>query len=92
MATPKFREGQRVVVLPDSNNSSVRAGIYTIIRVMPAEPDGIQYRAKSDMDTHERVLREALLRPATGALPATLPGGTARSTPSDKQSHRKRQP
>ena len=54
MAAPKFRQGDRVVLLQDDNNRSARSAVYTITRVMPASPEGIQYRAKNAMDTHER--------------------------------------
>jgi len=36
---------------------------------MPVEPDGISYRATNELDTHERVLREAQLRPALTEAP-----------------------
>ncbi|HKM63474.1 MAG TPA: hypothetical protein VJY39_13395 [Acidisphaera sp.] len=65
MAAPKFRQGDRVVLLQDDNNRNARTGVYTITRVMPASPEGIQYRAKNAMDTHERVLPEAQLRAAS---------------------------
>ena len=64
MAAPKFRQGDRVV-LQGSNNRNARSGVYTITRVMPTSPEGIQYRAKNAMDTHERVVPEAQLRPAS---------------------------
>jgi hypothetical protein len=64
MSPPKFHQGDRVVVIQNQNNPNVRPGVYTITRVMPASADGFQYRAKSAMDTHERVLPEAQLRPA----------------------------
>ena len=86
MASPKFHPGERVVVSPDSGNSNVRPGIYTITRVMPASPDGIQYRAKNEMETHERVLHEEQLRPAVDSLRET-----ARSVSGVEETHLKRQ-
>ena len=65
MAAPKFRQGDRVVLLQDDNNRNARSIVYTIKRVMPASPEGIQYWAKNDMDTHEPVLPEAQLQPAS---------------------------
>jgi hypothetical protein len=62
--SPKYRPGDRVIVPMDRSNVSMRPGIYTITRVMPASPEGIRYRAKNEMDTHERVLDEAQLQPA----------------------------
>jgi hypothetical protein len=52
MSPPKYRQGDRVVVLPERGNPSVRPGVYTITRVMPASPDGLQHRARNEMDTH----------------------------------------
>ena len=94
MSPPKYRQGERVVVLPERGNPSTRPGIYTITRVLPVSPDGIQYRAKNEMDTHERVLEEAQLRPASGVAPLTVAEGlreTARPTSGREQAHRKRQ-
>jgi hypothetical protein len=94
MSPPKYRQGDRVVVLPERGNLSVRPGIYTITRVMPTSPDGIQYRAKNEMDTHERVLQEAQLQPVSGVAPLTTAEGrreTVRPTSGREQAHRKRQ-
>lgn len=64
MALHKFAVGDRVELLPDRLNLNVRPGIYTIIRAMPVTSQGCQYRAKSKLDSHERVLDEAHLRTA----------------------------
>ena len=63
MANPKFHVGDHVSVLPDHHNSNVRPGMYTIVKVMPLTGPGWQYRAKNNMDPHERVLDEVLLHP-----------------------------
>lgn len=73
MMRPRYRPGDRVLVLPDRDNSNVRPGAYTITRVMPASPDGIQYRVKNEMDTHERVLREEQLQPGSDVALAVTP-------------------
>ena len=39
------------------------AGVYTIVRRMPVTGTSCQYRVKSALDNHERVLDEAQLRP-----------------------------
>ena len=94
MSSPKYHQGERVVVLPERGNPSTRPGIYTITRVLPASPDGIQYRAKNEMDTHERVLQEAQLRPVSSVAPTTTVEKlreTARPTSGREQAHRKRQ-
>jgi len=64
MPAPKFAAGDRVALLPDRYNANVRPGVYTIVRVMPVSNGACQYRAKNAMDSHERVLDEAQLRPA----------------------------
>lgn len=64
MALHKFSVGDRVALLPDRLNANVRPGIYTIVQALPQTNQGCQYRAKNALDTHERVLDEALLRPA----------------------------
>ena len=48
MADHKYAAGDRVTLLPDRNNAN----------------QGCQYRAKSVLDSHERVLDEAQLRSA----------------------------
>lgn len=62
MAEHKFAVGDRVSVLPDSRNANLRPGIYTITRTLPVTSYGCQYRVKSALDSHERVLDEAQLR------------------------------
>ena len=59
--------------MTNSSNANVRPGIYTIVRRMPAYSQGCQYRAKSALDSHERVVDEAQLRRACGGpkLPDT---------------------
>jgi hypothetical protein len=64
MTEHKFAAGDRVQLLPDRANANARPGVYTIIRTMPATSQGCQYRAKSAIDTHERVLDESQLRRA----------------------------
>jgi hypothetical protein len=66
MVTHKFAIGDRVLALPDASNGNARSGVYTIVKVLPVAGRGVQYRAKSALDSHERVLDETLLRPANG--------------------------
>jgi hypothetical protein len=61
MPQPKFAIGDKVSILPDRNNSNIRPGVYIITRVLPITGESCQYRAKNAMDSHERVLDEALL-------------------------------
>ena len=60
----KFAIGDRVALLPDRLNANVRPGVYTIIRAMPETSQGLQYRAKNALDSHERVFDEVQLRSA----------------------------
>ena len=64
MADYKFAVGDKVALMANSSNINVRPGIYTIVRRMPASGQGVQYRAKSALDNHERVVDEAQLRRA----------------------------
>ncbi len=61
-AAHKFAVGDHVMLVPDRSNSNVRPGMYTIVRALPVTNQGCQYRAKSALDSHERVLDEAQLR------------------------------
>ena len=63
MATHKYAVGERVAVLPDRVNLHMRAGVYKITRTLPETNGGCQYRVKSEMDPHERVVDEARLIP-----------------------------
>jgi hypothetical protein len=60
----KFAAGDKVALMTNSSNVNVRPGIYTIVRRMPVTQIGCQYRAKSALDNHERVVDEARLRRA----------------------------
>lgn len=64
MSQHKYAVGDRVTLLPDRLNANARPGVYTIVRAMPVTNQGCQYRAKSALDSHERVLDEAQLRTA----------------------------
>ena len=64
MSEHKFQIGDRVVFLPGRFDSNVRPGVYTIVRTLPVTTGGCQYRVKSALDNHERVLDEVQLRAA----------------------------
>ena len=64
MTEYKFSAGDKVALMTNSSNVNVHPGIYTIIRRMPVTQLGCQYRAKSALDNHERVVDEAQLRRA----------------------------
>jgi hypothetical protein len=59
MATHKFAIGQSVHFSPDWHQSSKGRGeTFTIVRLLPEAGSAFQYRVKSKMDGHERVVRE----------------------------------
>ena len=66
MLKHKFAAGDHVIAIPNTQNENIRPGAYTIVKVLPVAGRGCQYRAKSTLDTHERVLDESMLRPANG--------------------------
>ena len=66
MLRHKYAAGDQVMVVPDPSNENVRPGVYTIVKALPVAGRGCQYRVKNATDTHERVLDEAMLRPAHG--------------------------
>ena len=59
----RFFVGDRVRCRPDEVNRMVRSGSYVITQCLPAADQGgeAQYRAKSDLDAHERVLDSSQL-------------------------------
>ena len=69
MAKHKFATGDRVMVLATGSSGNVRPGVYTIVKTMPDNARGCQYRAKSAVDVHERVLDESQLRRPDGTEP-----------------------
>jgi hypothetical protein len=65
----KFCVGDRVSVPADRTNANMRPGVYTITRALPVTAQGVQYRAKNILDSHERALDEAQLRVISSAVP-----------------------
>jgi hypothetical protein len=59
MSTHKFTVGQTVRFSPDRNqDGSGGRGSFKIIRLLPETASVFQYRVKSQLDGHERVVRE----------------------------------
>jgi len=57
----RYGVGQSVRFSPDRTERhqiDSRQREFKIVRLMPAEPSGLQYRIKSRADGHERVVRE----------------------------------
>lgn len=61
MKAHKFAVGQTVRFLPDARSSASLRGLYKVVRLLPAEANDHQYRVKSALDGHERVVRESQL-------------------------------
>lgn len=60
MTAHKFKAGQAVTVAARRFEAS-RGGRFHIVRILPTEHGIKQYRVKSDVDGHERVVSEAEL-------------------------------
>jgi hypothetical protein len=58
MPAHKFAVGQTVRFSPDRNQEYTARGSFKIVRLLPEEASVFQYRVKSQMDGHERVVRE----------------------------------
>ncbi|MEQ8348190.1 MAG: hypothetical protein RIB84_26970 [Sneathiellaceae bacterium] len=63
MTDQKFRVDQSVYYAPDLRQRPAQ-GAYRIMRCLPADSAGFQYRIKSPQELHERVVREDQLSPA----------------------------
>ena len=58
MATHKFAVGQSLHFSPGIGGDSKGKGRYKVVRQLPETGGIFQYRIKSEMDGHERVVRE----------------------------------
>jgi hypothetical protein len=59
MSAHKFSVGQSVRFSPDRNQREIAVrGSFTVVRLLPEDGSGFQYRVKSQLDGHERVARE----------------------------------
>jgi hypothetical protein len=58
MAAHKFAVGQTVRFSPDRQQLHSGQGWFKIIRLLPEAASVLQYRVKSELDGHERVVRE----------------------------------
>ena len=57
-AQHKFAVGQTVRFLPDLGQGTPSSGSFKIVRLLPEAASALQYRVKSQLDGHERVVRE----------------------------------
>lgn len=58
MTDHKFRAGQTVTVVSRAHDAHPPKGTFKIVRLLPSEHGTNQYRIKSTVDGHERVLME----------------------------------
>ena len=64
MAPHKFAVGQKVHFSPDRQQLNSGQGWFNVVRLLPEAANVLQYRVKSEVDGHERVVREdQLARP-----------------------------
>ena len=58
MSAHKFSVGQTVHFSPDRNQQGTVRGSFKVVRLLPEETNILQYHVKSQLDGHERVVRE----------------------------------
>jgi len=58
MTVHKFAVGQSVRFSPDRNQGVTVRGSFKIVRLLPEAASILQYRVKSQLDGHERVVGE----------------------------------
>ena len=61
MPDHKYTVGQSVEFSPGARDGSAARGRYEVVRHLPSETRDLQYRVKSSVDGHERVVRESQL-------------------------------
>ncbi len=61
MQDHKFQIGETLHFTPSAFDRSAPRGLYQVVRLLPAEHLGHQYRVKSVTDGHERVVSESQL-------------------------------
>lgn len=58
MQSHKFKVGETVEFHPGASYLSKTRGDYIVVRLLPSEGNGFQYRVKNVADGHERIVRE----------------------------------
>ncbi|HEX7775111.1 MAG TPA: hypothetical protein VF449_01125 [Parvibaculum sp.] len=58
MESHKFKVGETVEFHPGGSYLAKTRGQYTVVRLLPSEGAGYQYRVKNVADGHERIVRE----------------------------------
>ena len=67
MTTHKFAVGEAVRFSPDRGQEYTGGELFEIVRLLPEQGKALQYRIKSQIDSHERVVREDQLRGSVNA-------------------------
>jgi len=78
MPRHKFTVGQEVGFLPSAMDFNVPRGTYRIVRQLPLEAGGFQYRVKTVADGHERLISERQLAPGVSPWAPPAPAAKAR--------------
>ena len=58
MSVHKYVLGQSVRFVPDRHQANTVRGHFKVTRLLPEAASVLQYRVKSQVDGHERVVRE----------------------------------
>ena len=58
MLAHKFAVGQTVRFSPDRTQEGTTQGGFEVVRLLPEAASVLQYRVRSQLDGHERVVRE----------------------------------
>lgn len=66
MAPHKYAIGEKVEFMPTIADGNVPRGSFTVTRTMPGDDLDRTYGVRSEVDGHERVVREKQLRPGPG--------------------------
>jgi hypothetical protein len=62
MKAHRFAVGQTVQFSPGPQSRAALRGSYKVVRLLPADQNDNQYRVKSTVDGHERVVKESQIR------------------------------
>jgi hypothetical protein len=63
MSIYKFKIGETVFLKP-SRDQNLPRGAYTVVRKLPEHDGEFEYRVRSSLEEHERVVRESEMRAA----------------------------
>src|SRR5262245_13642444 len=93
MSTHKFAVGQAVRFSPDPDQERTARGSFEVVRLLPEAANVFQYRVKSQIAGHERVVREDQLPYSEGrARCQVFPSKVTRPSSSDGDDHRSELP